>query len=420
MNQRRAKPWWTRWSSYLTANLRAGWLRMTGALVPTIQAAIAATIAWLICHHLLGDPSPIFAPIATLVCMGLSRNRELRKVAEMGFGASTGVLLGGLVAQYWGFGAWQLLLMFLIIPLVGRLIDRSEMVAFQMAIQSVVVASMMTMAIANSKTSTALDRWLSALVGAGVALLATVILPTNVVTRPRRYLAFSIQEIARNLRRMSKSLLDGNFEDLAQQAGSLAALREMLNDARRALTSAQETAAVSPSQFGYRQVLAELDRMLGLAERLHVTLSMLQRQARGMVAEIGPMPELAGPMWHAADLMEQVSKGVADWQRPTAARNEAVALASSLGPADIALDTEHWRTAALTSLLRAVVVDLLELTGLSMAQARAVLADTGDYQPETDPVAEQVEQASAVWGTEQLPVVYRPSSAEPDDNSRGS
>lgn len=411
-------PWWERWSSYFVANFRAGRIRVKGAAIPTVQTAFFATLSWLFCYYVLDDPAPIFAPIATFVCMGLSRNRELRKTAEMGFGASIGVLIGGLVGQYWGFGPIQLFVLFLICPLLGRLIDRAEMVAFQMAIQSMVVAAMIALMNAGS---TALERFLSAIVGSAVALLATVILPTNVMTRPRRYVAYAILEASRIMRRLSKGLLDGDAESIAQLQGRLTSMRELLNDGRRALTSAQETAAVSPRAFGSRQGLAELDRMLGLIERMHVTLSMMQRQGRGMVSEVGPMPELAAPMWHAADLLEQVSKGVADWKRPTEARDQAVQLASTLGPSTFVHDPDDWRSAALVSMLRAVAVDMLELTGLSMVQARAVLADIGDYQPDEDPTAPEVELASTIWGTEQLPAVGphpdEDRSTEPDEDA---
>ncbi len=409
---------WTRWSSYFAANARSGRTRVKGALVPNIQMAVFATVSWVLCRELLGHTMPIFAPIVTFVCMGFTRNRQPRKVVEVGLGASTGVLIGGLVANAWGFGWWQLFLLFVTTPLIGRFLDRSELVSFQAAINSVVVASMIALGAAGGGGGP-LDRWLNALVGAGVALVATAILPNNIITRPRRYVAFIIAEIAGTLRRLSKGLLDGDSEGIALLAGQLTSLRESLNDGRQALDSAMETAAISPAAIGSRDVLAEMDRMLDLTERLHVTLSMMQRQARHMVTEIGPMPELANPMWHAADLLEEVSVGVRDWQRPTTARDDALQLANSLDPVELVPDSENWRSTTLMSLLRAVVVDLLELTGLSMAQARAALADTAKYDPRSEPDAGTgPESASGVWGTEHLPAIESPP--DPDATPRSS
>lgn len=419
MSDSYVEPWRTRWSSYFTANLRAGWIRVKGAAVPTFQTSIFATISWLFCRYVVNDPAPIFAPIVTFVCMGLSRNRELRKAVEMGFGASMGVLIGGVVGQYWGFGPVQLFVLFFGCALIGRLLDRSEMVAYQMAIQAMVVAAMMALMNAGPDTVTVIDRFLNAVVGSAVALLATVILPTNVMTRPKRYVSYALLEVSRIMRRLSKGVLTGDAEAIAQLHGRLDSLRELLNDGRRALTTAQETAAVSPRAFGSRRDLAELDRMLELVERMHVTLSMMQRQGRGMVLEVGEMAELAGLMWEAADLLDQVARGIADWKRPTQARDQAMQWAGKLGPAAFVDDPDDWRSAAMVSLLRAIAVDMLEVTGLSMAQARAVLTDTGEYQPDEDPEAPDIELASAIWGTEHLPAVGpRPQikpSTSPDD-----
>ncbi len=401
---------WARLPSYAAAYLRSGLNRAKGAAIPNTQTAIAATISWAICYYLLGNANPIFAPTTTFLCMGYSRNRLPRKVLQIGFGASVGVLLGGLAGYYLGFGWWQLLLLLLTAPLLGRIMDRGDVIAFQVSIQTLVVASMIGASALTGATDNPLVRVLQAVIGAGVALIATVILPTSSVTRPRRYVSLVIKELARALRRISKGLLDGDDETLAGVSGHLTAMREVLNDARQSLDSALETAAIQPAARDTRQLLAELDRMLELTERLHVTLSMMQRQGRNMVTEVGAMPELSSPMWHAADLLEQVGAGVREWRRPTDARNEAVALAATLKPAELAPDSADWRIATLTSLLRAVVVDLLELTGLSMAQARATLADIGDFDPDDTQILDSdAEEGSSVWGTEQVPAVEPPA-----------
>lgn len=395
---------WFRWKSYIVAQFRQGWTRVAGAVVPNTQTAVFATLSWLLCRSLLDDPNPIFAPIVTFLCMGFSRNREPRKVIEIGLGTSTGVLIGGLIGHYSGFSAWQLLALLLVTPLIGRFIHRSDLVTFQTAINSIVVAGMMVSS--GVAGSSPLDRWLNALIGAGVALVGTAILPTNIVTRPRRYVAYSLGEASRILRQLGKHVDGGDANAIAALRGRLISMRESLNDAIRALGSAQETAAISPVAIGSRAELAELDRMLELTERLHVTLSMMQRQARGMVREVGPMPEIAAMMRQTADRLEEVGIGVGSWQRPTQARDATVELAATLRPAEMVSDPGDWRNATLMSLLRAIVVDLLGLTGLSAAQARSALADTGDYNPQTDEdAASGVDLASKVWGTDVLPAV---------------
>lgn len=377
---------------------------MRGALIPNAEAALFATISWSICFFGWGDPNPIFAPIATYVCMGFSRNRELRKVAEMGMGATTGVLIGNVVAHYFGFGVWQLALLLLVTPVIGRLMDRSDLVTFQVGIQSIVVASMVGISMTGMAGSP-VDRAVNAIVGSLVALLATVILPTNVLTRPTRMTAYVLDEMAGTMRRLSRGIAEGDHHGLSHLYGRLRSVRESLTDARTALTSAQETAAISPTAMKSRRHLAELDRMLELAERLHITMAMIQRQSRNMVTEIGPMPQIAEPMRQASYLLEEVSLGVAHWRRPVEAREAAVELATQLSPQRLVPESD-WRSLTLASLLRAAVVDVLELTGLSMMQARSVLADTGDFDPETcQHTPNPADSASDIWGTDQLPVI---------------
>ena len=105
MTEEAGGSFWLRWKSYFIAQFGKGWTRVRGAVIPNTQTAVFATISWVLCRTLLDDPNPIFAPIVTFLCMGFSRNREPRKVIEIGLGASTGVLIGGLVGHHLGFGA---------------------------------------------------------------------------------------------------------------------------------------------------------------------------------------------------------------------------------------------------------------------------------------------------------------------------
>ncbi len=404
---RRAKIW-----AYSVGQFRGGINRVKGAAIPSFQAAICATIAWGFCRLIMpAEPNPIFAPIATLICMGFSRNRQPQKVIEIGLGATTGVIFGGLVGHFFGFGWIQLLLLLVTTTLVGRFIHRSDFVAFQTAINAIVVASMVLVSPESGDVMNPFYRGTNALIGAGVALIATILIPSNVVSRPRRYTAFIAEELSRIIRQLSIALDKGNGTDIAQLAGRLKAARELMNDAQVALSSAQETAAISPSSRSSLPILAELDRLITLEERIHITTSLLQRQSRNMVTEVGSMPELSKLTWQTADLLEEISDGIAAWKRPIEARDKAIFLASHLSPEQF-VDHNDWRSSALITLMRSIVVDLLQCTGLSHAQARAVLADTGDYDPHKADLDTEADLPSALWGTERFLSVDDSSAEE--------
>lgn len=403
--------WWRVTRSYLSAQFRSGLTRIEGAIVPNTQSAVAATLSWVICYHLLNITQPIFAPIATYLCLGFSRNRVPRKVLEVGLGATFGVLLGDLIGHYWSFGWWQLLLIILVTPLLGRFIDRSDLLTFQIAVNCMVVASFSLIPAMNMGP---VGRWESALIGVAVALAAAYVLPSSVTKRPRRYAVLALEETARAMDRVSAGLRSGDSATVLEGRSRLGVVREALDDGLAALASAQETAAINPVLARNRPELAELDRILELTGRLHVSVTMLTRQSRGMVSESGPMPPVAAITKELAALVHEVAGSVREWAKPTLTRNKALDLAQRLSPADLA-DPDDWRSMTLLSLLRAITVDLLQLTGLSMVQARSTLADSQQLDAVgEEKLAVDEEKSSRVWGTRSLPAVPPDVQQEPD------
>lgn len=393
--------------AYVRSNVKAGWQRVRGAVVPNTQSAVFATFSWVICHYLLGAPNPIFAPIATFLCLGFSRNREPRKVLEVGLGATLGVFIGEVVTDAIGFGWWQLLLLLLTTPLLGRLLDSADLLTFQTAINSIVVGSMIQIATATHTSSAGapLGRWVYALIGVAVALVGAVVLPRSLTSRPRRYTATALGGIADALEAIAHGLRTGDVGRIKVAYARLVVARDQLEQGRAAQKSASDMAQLNPARRGDRQQLAELDRLLRLADRLHGSVFMLARQAAGMTGETGPLPVIGELTEQTMRALRDLSRQVGRWERPDRAREEALATAARLEP-DSLEGAPGWRNNALVSLLRAVTVDLLQLSGLSVPQARAALPDTGDLDVRSeDADALPDEEGSELWGTTTFPAV---------------
>ncbi|QGF23186.1 FUSC family protein [Raineyella fluvialis] len=409
--------------AYVRSTARAGWLRVRGAVVPNTQSAVFATASWLICRYLIGDPSPIFAPIATFLCLGFTRNREPRKVIEVGIGATIGVLLGEVVVAAIGFGWWQLGLVLLTTPLLGRFLDRSDLMTFQTAINTMVVGSMSLVAAtarAPGAVSAPFGRWVDALVGVAVALVAAAVLPQSLTSRPRRYTASALAGLARALDSIAEGMTDGDVRKVAEAYADLSVARNQVGDGQTARHSAADMARLNPARRADRHQLAELDRLLRLSDRLNGTLFVLARQAAGIVGESGRQPAVAELASDAAASLHDLARQIGHWEKPIRARETALMMAARLSPDDIDTST-GWRTTALVSLLRAVAVDLLQLTGLSLPQARAALPDIGRLDPGSgsdDVIAMPEEAPSNLWGTSTFPVIpeHPPSRRRPKDS----
>jgi uncharacterized membrane protein YgaE (UPF0421/DUF939 family) len=383
-----------RWRVYLGTAIRQGARRVRGAFVPNLQAAVAATIAFVIAQYGLGHTAPLFAPMATYLCLGFTRNRHPRRVLEMGGGATLGILLGELMGETFGFGWWQVLLVLVIAPMIGRFVDRSEMLTFQAATQSITIVGLSAASIVRP---TAFGRWTDALIGTLVALAASFVVPSQISLRARRYAQNALLELSRTTETLAQGLRDADDERLKDVVGQLLVVQQIIDDGEAAQASAMDTATLNPRLWAARAELEELHRVLSLAERATTSVYMVARQARGITAEAGPNPALAEVADQAARVLVFLSGSVGSFVPPKHARAKAQELATRLqGDGD---PTYHPRGAVLASLLRALTVDLLQLTGLSRQSARANLHLAGPVLVDEDPLPEDGPSGVWTWST---------------------
>lgn len=385
-----------RWGVFAAAWVRQGGRRVRGSFVPIVQAALAASAAWLIAAQVLGRYSPIFAPIAAFVCLGFKTDRVPRKVAELGVGATAGVLIGEAFATWVEIGWWQLALALMVGSLTGRFLDRGDLTTIQGGINAVVVLGMSSWAVPGGVTG----RWIDAIVGAGVALVVAALLPRHPTARPRRYARSTLSEFATLLDMVARGLNTGDLELLADSRGQRRAVGELTTDWEETLTTAREVVAVNPSLWRQRGEVAELGRLFRLTSRAQRTAYMLVRQGHSMTEESGPLPEIGALVGRIGQATHALAGSVGQWNRPVFARESLLKVAALATPSEV--EGSDWRPVALMSLVRSLVVDLLQLTGLSREQARDRLTDTHGRvhrEPEADlPGSGSDDDASPLWG----------------------
>jgi uncharacterized membrane protein YgaE (UPF0421/DUF939 family) len=192
------------WAGRAVGRLRAGWR-------PVVEGTVAATVAWLIATRLLGHPQPFFAPAAALIVLGQARGQRMLRAVEVVLGVAGGVLVADVVAQALGPHTTLTIFTIVLVTLTFAVaIGASTVVLVQMTVSALYVA-----VVTPTTSSVVPFRFVDALVGGAVALLA------NQLARARNPLV----ELAAEARSI--------FEEVAG----------VMDDAAAALAAQDETAA---------------------------------------------------------------------------------------------------------------------------------------------------------------------------------
>jgi uncharacterized membrane protein YgaE (UPF0421/DUF939 family) len=320
------------------------------------QCAIAAGVAWFLAQHLLGHAHPYFAPIVALVSLGTSYGQRLRRVAEVTVGVAVGVFLGDLYTHLLGRGPWQITVMIGLAMVIALLLDASPLLVNQVAIQSLVVVTVLP------NPDAAFLRWTDALVGGLVALLAAAVVPGAPLRRPREQAAVVVRRISALLRTSADSIEDGDVERALATLSDARSTDALVAELRAASDEGLSVVASSPFRWRHR---GGLRRLTDLVEPLDFALRSTRVLARRVaVANYRgePIPaEYAVFLREIADVSDRMAEELKADRMATVERDPLVALARRSG--------ELARTQVLSAEVvlaqsRSLLADLLAVTGL--------------------------------------------------------
>ncbi|MBC7638948.1 MAG: FUSC family protein [Rhodoferax sp.] len=334
------------------------------------QCAVAGAVAYLLAHALLGHPQPFFAPVAAIVSLGLSYGQRLRRVGEVTIGIALGVLIGDVFANVFGTGAWQLLLAVVVAMTLAIMLDASPLLIIQAGVQSAIVTTLAPSAGAG------LGRWLDAVCGGLVALLAAAVVPGSPLRRPRRVAGGIAHELSTWLHDAAAAARTADL-DLAYRTLERARRSESaLDDLRQATREGLDVARSSPWRRHHRgDILAVADLAVPLDRAVRNARVLLRRTVvvtrRGETLPddtLALLDALAGATTTIArelDEQREPRRAVVAL-RTAAADSSRVATGGSLS-ADVVL-----------AQTRSLVVDLLQLCGVDVPEAeRLVTPATG-------------------------------------------
>lgn len=344
-----------------------GLMRWRGAALPIVQSALSAGLAWVVATLVIGHPHPFFAPIAAVICLGVSLGQRLRRVGELVVGVSVGVGVGDALISLIGSGPWQIALVVGLAMSAAVLLDGGSVIALQAGSSAVLVATLLPPSAGGG-----FDRMIDALTGGLVGLAVAALLPANPVTVAHRQAKALLNTLSSALRNIAAAITE---KDAVKAAGVLAELRTSqtaVDDYKAALQTGSEIAKIAPIRWRSKDELGRYQTAAGPVDYAIRNTRVLARRAMAALKadEQIPdgVPEVLKDYADAVDCLKaELEKGRTPEHTRQAVRDAARHLTARR------LGGDGFSSKVVLAQIRSVAVDLLQATGLSRSEAMEAL-----------------------------------------------
>lgn len=341
--------------------------RLQGKGWQIAQCSIGAAVSYYIASEVLGHEQAFFAPVATMVALGLNFGARLARVIEVVIGVAIGVLVGDVLVALLGQGPWLLPLVVALAMSVAVLAGVGAIMSTQAGVQAVLVTVLLP------DPSQALTRWFDALVGGAVALAIAAFAPSHPLRRPRQLAAEAVREVGSLLSEAVVALAEVDL----QRASRL--LERARNDQQSIIDELQDAAQTGLDMVtlapwlhrGHRHELrhtAEVSVPLDYALR---NTRVLLRRVVALNRRGSPVdPALVALIDAVAQTCEALAAGLEDPGCMDTARKtlREAAVASARVPVGRVVSAD-----AMLEQCRAIIIDLLQVGGLSLDDAYAAM-----------------------------------------------
>ncbi len=351
------------------ASARERLIRLRHRFFFIVQCSLAAAAAWWVATALLHHQSAFFAPVTVMISLGMSYGQRLRRVIDVTIGVAIGVLVGDIFVSVFGSGVWQIALVATTAMMIAVLFGQGTLLVTQAGVQSIIVTTLLV------QPGQGLSRWLDAVVGGSIALLAATIAPASPLRRPRVQAAAVVAELSAILASTAKALRQNDF-DLADDALTRARDSEHALDELRGL-SAEGIAVFRLSPFRRRhlpavQAIADLVEPLDRAIR---NIRVLVRRASVALSEGEDVPPAYVDLISSlADVTAEIAGRLSNRELAEGSRD---ALADIMAASSLMETRQLLSAEVIRAQVRSAVLDLLMLTGLTYDEARARVRAAG-------------------------------------------
>jgi len=293
--------------------------RLRSGARPVGVAAVAAALAWLVAHRVLGHAQPFFAPIAAAIALSTSQIQRSRRSVQMVAGVLLGIGIGELLVSTFGTSTAALgVIVFLTMSaalLSGEgVFGEGMMFANQAAASAILVATL-------HRAGTGSERAIDALVGGGVALvLGVVLFPAHPMKLLRTAEAAVLRALSDVLEELSGFIHRGEEPPPGYALHTGQHVHQLLAALARARSTAHANVRVAPRRWRLRRpVDAEIARVAQLDLLANAVLSLLRAATSAEHRGERPQPALESELETLGTVMARLATIPPPWPRDFAA-----------------------------------------------------------------------------------------------------
>lgn len=339
---------------------------------PILQTAVSASLAWFLASAVLGHSQPYFAAIAAVISTGVVVGQEGRRVFELVFGVACGLAVADLLVVLIGTGTVQIGVVVALAMAVAWLLGGGSALVSEAG-----VTALFTVMLDPSTSGWSPERFVDALLGAGVALGVKAVFPSDPRHLVERAAHPIFDDLVGALEETAAALRE---RDLGRAERALQRAREMdgrMDAFREAIDAGYDTARLSPPR---RRALGQLGLYATAADQLDLAVRnvrVLARAAATTVREGETVPEtLSETILDLARAVETLSSYIEEPEHPVETRGFALEAAG--GATAVLEERSDLRTSMLVGQVRSTAVDLLRAAGMDSTEAHEALRESSN------------------------------------------
>lgn len=354
---------------YLRRRLLEGSGRLQANGWAVLQTAVAASIAYLLAIEVLGHEQPFFAPIAAVICLGVTIGERRRRALELALGVAVGLMVADLLVLVIGTGTAQIGVVVALAMAAVLFFGGGPLLVSQAA-----VSALLVVVLQPPNTSFTPDRFLDALMGGGVALAINYLFPINPERLVERSAEPVFEELVAVLEEVAAALSSGDRERAERALLRARRIDEQVRIFNEALTASHETARLSPTR---RRALKHLEFYFTAGTGIELTVINTRVLARGAANAIRRGDTTPAPLPAAILDLSQAVKALAVFLEEPGPPDEVrrYALEAASGATALLKERHDLAISVLVGQVRTAAMDLLRSTGMDQATALRALEE---------------------------------------------